>query len=101
MSVTNPDQVAEKKCGKIMSRIGSTSCRPGPSYPLPPVPSHYAAKRSTLCGENATDQGGKSETQMWNNKLQATLVQNYDPPTHSLTGVRRRATSVAKKNSDE
>ena len=45
-------------CGKIVSRIGSTYCRPGPSYPLPPVPSHYAAKRSTLCGENATDQGG-------------------------------------------
>ena len=32
-------------------------------------------------------------------KLQATLVRvrNYDRPTHSLTGVRCRATSVAKK----
>ena len=30
-------------------------------------------------------------------KLQATLVRNYAPPTHSLTGVKCRATSVAKK----
>ena len=30
-------------------------------------------------------------------KLQATLVQNYDLPTESLTGVKCRATSVAKK----
>ena len=29
-------------------------------------------------------------------KLQATLVQNYDRPAHSLTGVKCRATSVAK-----
>ena len=29
-------------------------------------------------------------------KLQATLVRNYDPLTHRLTGVRCRATSVAK-----
>ena len=29
-------------------------------------------------------------------KLQATLVQNYDPLTHLLTGVKCRATSVAK-----
>ena len=29
-------------------------------------------------------------------KLQATLVRNYVPPTHRLTGVRCRATSVAK-----
>ena len=28
--------------------------------------------------------------------LEATLVRNYDPPTRSLTGVRCRATSVAK-----
>ena len=30
-------------------------------------------------------------------KLQATLVRNYDPATDSLTEVRCRATSVAKK----
>ena len=30
-------------------------------------------------------------------KLQATLVQNYDSLTYSLTGVKCRATSVAKK----
>ena len=30
-------------------------------------------------------------------KLQATLVRNYDPLTDSLTGVKCRATSVAKK----
>ena len=30
-------------------------------------------------------------------KLQATLVQNYDRLTDSLTGVKCRATSVAKK----
>ena len=30
-------------------------------------------------------------------KLQATLVRNYDSPTDSLTGVKCRATSVAKK----
>ena len=30
-------------------------------------------------------------------KLQATLVRNYDSPTDLLTGVRCRATSVAKK----
>ena len=30
-------------------------------------------------------------------RLQATLVRNYAPPTHSLTGVKCRATSVAKK----
>ena len=29
-------------------------------------------------------------------KLQATLVRNYDPLTDSLTGVKCRATSVAK-----
>ena len=29
-------------------------------------------------------------------KLQATLVQNYEPLTHLLTGVKCRATSVAK-----
>ena len=29
-------------------------------------------------------------------KLQATLVGNYDSPTYSLTGVKCRATSVAK-----
>ena len=29
-------------------------------------------------------------------KLQATLVRNYDPANHLLTGVRCRATSVAK-----
>ena len=32
-------------------------------------------------------------------KLQATLVRNYDRVTYSLTGVKFRATSVAKKNS--
>ena len=31
---------------------------PGSPDPLPPVPSHHAAQRITLCGENATDQGG-------------------------------------------
>ena len=31
------------------------------------------------------------------NKLQATLVRNYDLPTDRLTGVKCRATSVAKK----
>ena len=30
-------------------------------------------------------------------KLQATLVVNYDSLTYSLTGVKCRATSVAKK----
>ena len=29
-------------------------------------------------------------------KLQATLVRNYQPPTDRLTGVKCRATSVAK-----
>ena len=29
--------------------------------------------------------------------LEATLVRNYHPTTHSLTGVKCRATSVAKK----
>ena len=32
-------------------------------------------------------------------KLQATLVGIYDSPTYSLTGVKCRATSVAKKQS--
>ena len=31
--------------------------------------------------------------------LEATLVRNYDPATYLLTGVRCRATSVAKKKS--
>ena len=30
-------------------------------------------------------------------KLQATLVQNYEQPSDSLTGVKCRATSLAKK----
>ena len=30
-------------------------------------------------------------------KLQATLVRKYDPLAHSLTGVKCRATSIAKK----
>ena len=34
-------------------------------------------------------------------KLQATLVRNYDPPTDLLTGVKCRATSVAKKGLDK
>ena len=32
---------------------------------------------------------------------QVTLVRNYDPPTDSLTGVRCRATSIAKKETSE
>ena len=33
-------------------------------------------------------------------KLQATLVQNYDSLTYSLTGVKCRATSVAKTSQE-
>ena len=32
--------------------------------------------------------------------LDATLVQNYDSPTHRLDGVECRTTSVANKNSE-
>ena len=34
-------------------------------------------------------------------KLQAMLLRNYDPPTHLLTGVRCRATGVAKNLNGE
>ena len=45
------------------------------------------------------EQDHKKERKNKENKLaslEATLVRNYDPPTRSLTGVRCRATSIAK-----
>ena len=57
MSVTNPDQVCSESLNSFCE-YNLSEAVPGSPDPLPPVPSHHAAQRITLCGENATDQGG-------------------------------------------
>ena len=48
------------------------------------------------CAESGIKNRGPHKKQA--RKLQATLVRNYDRPTDSLTGVKCRATSVAKND---
>ena len=50
---------------------------------------------------NTADEREEHYSEMEDNKLaslEATLVRNYDRPTDLLTGVKCRATSVAKKH---
>ena len=56
-----------------------------------------AAKNPLLLRKLVAKEGLKRP--LTKNKLQATLVRNYQPPTQSLTGVKCRATSVAKNAS--
>ena len=43
----------------------------------------------------------RSKTSKQAHKLPATLLRNYEPPTYLLTGVRCRATGVAKNLNGE